>query len=69
MLTETLAAAEFAEFAVIADSLVILANAAVVTVAMRRTRLRESIRGRSLEVMLTITASTAMPCEALPRSP
>jgi hypothetical protein len=69
MLTETLAAAEFAEFAVIADLLVILANAAVVAVAMERTRLRESIRKRSLEVMLIITAPTAMPCAARPCLP
>ena len=39
MLTETLAAAEVTEFAVIADLLVILASAAVVAIAMQRIRL------------------------------
>ena len=58
MPTETSAAAEFAEFAVITELLLILANAAVVAVAMQRTWLRESTR--SLEVMLTITAPTAV---------
>jgi hypothetical protein len=65
VLTQTLAAPEFVEFAVMADVLVIPANAAVVAIAMQRARRRESIRGRSPEVMLTITAPTAIPCEAL----
>lgn len=69
MITETSAAAEFAEFAVITELLMILATAAVSVVANRRLWLRESTRGRSLKVTLTTTAPTAMLYEPLPRSP
>ena len=69
MLTQTLVAPEFIEFAVMVDVLVIPAHAAVVAIAMQRTQLRKSSRGHALEVTLTITAPTAMPCEPLPRSP
>lgn len=44
MLTEALAAAELAEFAVTAELIVIVANAAMLAIAMQRTGLHESIR-------------------------
>lgn len=62
MLTETLAAAEFAQFAVIADLLVILASAAVVAIAMQRTRLRESTKSPCANARRVVTFCKSTCC-------